>query len=69
MNPIQQRHDKLETMKLTQSVTLMSELRSQAHKDRGVLLERVKELENDVMLLRELNEGFRRNNEKLRTGT
>lgn len=38
---IRERHEALEAMTSTQSVRVLSELRSQAHKDRGELLGRL----------------------------
>jgi len=49
---IRTRHDQMESMKSTQSVKIVNELKSQAHKDRGELLKIIQELreKNGVLL-------------------
>ena len=50
LEEIKARHEELESMHSTQSVALASELSSQAHKDRGYLLDLID------MLMREMEE-------------
>ena len=55
LEDIRYRHENLVNMVSTQSAVLLSERRSQAHKDRGELLEIVKDLkERNAALLMEI---------------
>lgn len=42
LSDIQRTHDRLEAMKSTQSVKIVNELKSEAHKHRGILLNELK---------------------------
>ena len=56
---IREHHNKLEVMRSSQSVTIVNEVKSQAHKDRGELLDLIASLKMELLAEKERSDFMR----------